>query len=121
VVAAGAPFTLCTTPLTWGEAEAHCATTGAHLARIDDEAQSRALADLAATRSTERWWIGLSDRAQEGHAAWADGAPVTFTRWSPGQPDDAACGEDCAALKPKGGAGTWSDAHCALRRPFICR
>jgi hypothetical protein len=121
VTVAGARFALCTTPLTWADAEAHCTTLGRHLARIDDEAQSRALAAVAADASTDRWWIGLSDRAQEGHAAWADGAPVTFTRWSKGQPDDAACGEDCTALKPKIGAGTWSDAHCALRRPFICR
>lgn len=120
VTAGDATFALCTTPLTWAEAEAHCQAGGRHLARIDDDAQSRALAVLAKERANDRWWIGLGDRAREGHAAWADGSPVDFTRWAKGQPDDAACGEDCAALKPKSD-GTWSDSHCALRRPFICR
>lgn len=120
VAVGDARFALCTTPLAWADAEAHCASTGRHLARIDDDAQSAALAALAKARASDRWWIGLSDRAREGHAAWADGSPVDFTRWSKGQPDDASCGEDCTALKPKSD-GTWSDGHCALRRPFICR
>ncbi len=119
----GAGFQLCRTPLTWAEAEAHCATLGAHLARSDDAEQSRGLAGLIRERGgsagNDRWWIGLSDRGREDQAAWSDGAPVGFTGWAEGQPDDAACGEDCAALRPKN--GTWSDGHCALRRPFICR
>lgn len=115
-----AAFTLCTTPLAWADAEAHCQRLGGHLARLDDDAQARALAALALERSSDRWWIGLSDRAHEGQATWADGSPVDFSHWAKGQPDDAACGEDCVALKPKSD-GTWSDGHCALRRPFICR
>ncbi len=115
-----ANFALCTTPLTWADAEAHCRRDGRHLARVDDDAQSRALASMVKGRSNDRWWIGISDRADEGRMTWADGSPVDFTRWAKGQPDDAACGEDCAALKPKSD-GTWSDGHCALRRPFICR
>ncbi len=118
--AGGARFQLCATALTWSDAEAHCQQLDGHLARIDDDAQGLALAKLAKTRSSERWWIGLSDRGHEGQTAWADGTPVGYTRWSKGQPDDAACGEDCAALKPKSD-GTWSDGHCELRRPFICR
>lgn len=113
-------FELCSPAMTWAEAEATCQARGRHLARIDDEAQSKALAAAATAVSKERWWIGLADRGAEGHLAWADGTAVGFTRWSKGQPDDAACGEDCAALKP-GPRGTWSDGHCALRRPFICR
>lgn len=120
VAVGGVGFHLCRTPLTWSDAEAVCRGLGAHLARLDDEAQTQAVAALALTRSAERWWIGLSDRAREGTAAWADGAPVTFTHWSRGQPDDAACGEDCAALKPRRG-GAWSDGHCEQRRPFVCR
>jgi hypothetical protein len=118
--AGGVRFELCARPMTWSEAEATCVARGLHLARIDDAAQADALAAAARERSKERWWIGLHDRAAEGTPAWVDGSPVTYTRWAKGQPDDAACGEDCAALKVKTGA-TWSDAHCEMRRPFICR
>lgn len=116
----GATFYLCREPRTWDDAAAACRRDGLHLARIDDEAQARALATAAGARTTERWWIGLSERGAEGSWTWADGAPAGFTYWRKGQPDDAACGEDCAALRPKG-AGTWSDGHCAQRRPYVCR
>lgn len=116
----GVRFALCTTPMSWSDAEAVCQGRGGHLARLDDEAPARALSERAMARRAERWWIGLSDRVREGAPAWADGSAVGFTRWAKGQPDDAACGEDCAALKPRSG-GAWSDGHCELRRPFLCR
>jgi hypothetical protein len=113
-------FALCPTPRTWDDAAAACRQDGLQLARLDDADQVAAIAEAARAISSERWWIGLSDRTAEGTWAWADGAPVGFTRWRKGQPDDAACGEDCAALRPKG-RGTWSDGHCAQRRPYVCR
>lgn len=34
-------------------------------------------------------WIGLSDAAQEGSFQWVTGEPLTFTRWIPGEPNNA--------------------------------
>ncbi len=74
----------------------------------------------ARARNDTRWWIGLSDRSEESHFAWHDGAPVEITYWSRGEPDKDACNQDCAALKADAG-GTWHDTHCGQHEPFICR
>lgn len=38
----------------------------------------------------EDWtWIGLTDEVQEGIFQWVTGEPVTFTRWIPGEPNNA--------------------------------
>lgn len=73
-------------------------------------------------------WIGLSDGVQEGNFVWLDGAPVNYTNWSPGepnnlipsccnipiigcQPPDIRCqnGEDCVQMY---GDGSWNDFGC---------
>ncbi|MFM5960546.1 MAG: lectin-like protein, partial [Dolichospermum sp.] len=57
---------------------------------------------------TERLWIGLTDEVTEGTFKWANGEAVTYTNWSPGQPDDNFGGQDYAYinfLNP----GKWDD------------
>lgn len=50
-----------------------------------------------------RWiWIGL----ERDFSEWADGSPVGYENWFPGQPDDADPGEDYAHL---GYYGMWND------------
>ncbi len=34
-------------------------------------------------------WIGLSDETQEGNFQWVTGEPLSFTRWIPGEPNNA--------------------------------
>ncbi len=73
-------------------------------------------------------WIGLSDAAQEGTFIWLDGAPVNYTNWASGEPNDlhpSCCnipiigcqpadircsdGEDCVQMY---GSGDWNDLGC---------
>ena len=35
------------------------------------------------------FWIGASDDKIEGEFLWDDGAPVEYTNWADGQPDNA--------------------------------
>lgn len=116
----GATFYLCDLPMPWTEAAAFCEAQGHTLARIDSEEQSRRLYQAAARREDDRWWIGLSDRAEEDRFQWRDGAPLEFTYWSRGEPDNDACNQDCAALKQDAN-GKWHDTHCGQHEPFICR
>jgi hypothetical protein len=116
----GVAFHLCNLPMPWTEAAAFCAAQGHGLARIDTPEQSRRLYQAARARSDDRWWIGLSDRGQESHFEWHDGAPVEITYWSRGEPDNDACNQDCAALKADAD-GKWHDTHCGQHEPFICR
>ena len=46
-----------------------------------------------------------------------DGAPVNFTNWADGEPNDAGSGEDCAYLYDD---GTWNDGRCSKDGAYIC-
>jgi hypothetical protein len=43
---------------------------------------------LRSTFGSDYLWIGLNDAAQEGVWRWSNGEAVTYTRWSPGEPND---------------------------------
>lgn len=121
VIAEGATFSLCDRPMRWADAAAHCAAAGASLARLESAAQSAQVFQAArAIDPRARWWIGLSDAAQEGRFVWVDGAPVDLTGWARGQPDNGSCNQDCAALL-RNGSGRWQDRHCGQHQPFVCR
>ncbi len=116
----GVTFHLCSMPMTWHDAAKFCESQGHTLARVDNPQQAAALFRLATRQRKDKWWIGLSDHANEGVFRWADGKATEYTRWSKGEPDNSACNQDCAAINKRGG-GKWHDTHCAMRHPFICR
>lgn len=116
----GELFHLCELPMPWAEAAAFCDAKGLTLARIDSVEQSRELRRAADEHDRERWWIGLSDRDEEGVFRWRDGAALEWAHWARKQPDNDGCNQDCVALK-KRGDGTWHDTHCGQHRAFICR
>ncbi len=116
----GATFAFCAFERSWPDAEAYCQAMGAHLARFDTKYQARAVYDAAEERDLSRLWIGLHDRGRENHFEWVDGTAVDFVYWKRDQPDNNACGEDCAAMS-EGRRGRWYDTACNLARPFVCR
>jgi Lectin C-type domain len=61
-------------------------------------------------------YIGLNDIATEGSFAWADGAPVTYLNWAPGQPNNQG-GEDATQMFAVGGA--WNDIHTGSILPAV--
>ena len=119
VTAEGARFALCDFPRSWSEAAAFCRARGAVLAFLDSKRQARALQALAEDVHEEDWWIGLNDRQKEGEARYVQ-STSSFRYWASGEPDDYACGEDCAALK-EDAKGRFRDLHCARPLPFVCR
>lgn len=43
-------------------------------------------------------WIGLNDAGHEGTFTWSSGQSVSYTNWSPGQPDNARGDENYAMM-----------------------
>jgi hypothetical protein len=121
IEAGGVTFALCELPMSWGDAAAFCMARGGALARIDSREQSQALyREARRLDGKSRWWIGLHDRTAEGSFEWIDGAPLSFTGWARGEPNNDTCNQDCAALKRRGD-GAWHDTHCGQAQPFVCR
>merc|ERR1712190_346451 len=73
------------------------------------------------------YWIGLSDRENEGQWEWSDMSPVDYTNWYPGEPNDHKHdhnGEDCGMLYASelrtGGTGKWNDVPCSRTYRPLC-
>lgn len=57
--------------------------------------------------SQNQFLIGFTDRDNEGTFAWMDGSPVSFTAWSPGEPNNV--GNEDFTVMNWGANGTWND------------
>lgn len=92
----------------------------AHLATVNDADENSWIANTfrpLTGKDDPQLWIGLNDRAKEGHFVWTDHEPVSFTYWFPGEPSnttnaDAPHGEDAVAIRGPLDAspdGSWND------------
>jgi hypothetical protein len=115
----GRVFHFCNWPMPWHEAEALCQRKGLVLARVDSRPLSRELYREASRIARLAWWIGYSDRDEEGRFRWQEGDTGAFTFWDKRQPNNRSCNEDCVALR-EGKKGRWHDSPCHQHRPFIC-
>lgn len=97
--------------LSGNAAQAYAKTFGANLVSIQSQAENDALAaSLAKNFAGQVIWIGLSDETTEGTFTWYDGAPVTYTNWPPGEPNDGGgTNEDCVQIFVD---GKWNDLAC---------
>ncbi|XP_062598632.1 perlucin-like [Saccostrea cucullata] len=113
---------------TWPEAEAYCMSMNSMLTEIETnvennflESRLRAIHNHTSTTDQNEvsYWLGGNDIEIEGVFKWVKSdAPLIFTDWNPGQPDDAN-GEDCMELR---GAFHyhWNDLPCTVPHHFIC-
>ncbi len=62
-----------------------------------------------------RWWIGLSDKADEGTFVWVDGTPLGYEDWGTTEPNDFF-GEDCVTANDN----AWRDEACDGDHRFVC-
>ncbi len=113
-------FLFCTTPATWADAQAACASWGYHLADVEDAAEEAWLwAAAEALDPGSAWWHGANDRGTEGTFAWDGGADTSWSHWRAGEPNDYGGGEDCAAFADDGG-GAWNDKACTFTYAYVC-
>uniref|UniRef100_A0A672YM78 C-type lectin domain-containing protein n=1 Tax=Sphaeramia orbicularis TaxID=375764 RepID=A0A672YM78_9TELE len=96
---------------TWETARSDCRKKSADLVIINTKEEQDFISAL-----NKQYWIGLSDREQEGTWTWVDGSPVTLSFWHTGEPNNSG-GEDCGETVTY---GQWNDQRCDYHRPWIC-
>lgn len=102
------------TSMTGAQAQAFANNFGANLISIQNQAENdcimNALNNLNDPTVSSIIWIGFSDEITEGSFIWYDGAPITYTNWAPGEPNNVGpSGEDCVQIYPN---GSWNDLPC---------
>jgi hypothetical protein len=140
-------YVLRATPRTWAQARDDCASDGAHLVTVNSQGRTEEqfLAENAFVwmlgGAIEKW-IGATDGRQSNQTgngtpyAWITGEPMTYDRWSGGQPNNAQsacmdgapcpcgdmCWEHCGFLwdPDNDEPGTWNDRHCEHLVAYVC-
>ncbi|XP_055622027.1 C-type lectin 37Da-like [Toxorhynchites rutilus septentrionalis] len=114
----------------WFKAFEFCRSIGMQLATIRSRDENDAIARYI--QDTDKYndvsstfWIGGSDLAEEGTFSWMPtGRLVTFSNWSPGEPNNAFGSEHCTQLVyiPRfEQRWTWNDNNCTdLYIYFVC-
>lgn len=70
---------------------------------------------VASRVSAEQFWIGLTDRENEGDWVWITGEPLTYTNWQDEEPNNARGGEDVAAWNESG----WNDTLNEEEKQYV--
>lgn len=98
--------------MTGPAAQAYAQTFGANLISVQSAAENAALLTALSNQgyAGQVIWIGFGDGASEGNFTWYDGAPVNYSNWAPGEPNNAGGDEDCTQIYPD---GSWNDLNCA--------
>jgi hypothetical protein len=90
----------------WVSARNYCSESGGYLVSIRNATENEFVRQLALSEcETNNFFIGLSDELVEGEFVWADGSPLNYTNWSPGEPSDTE-GEDYVEMWQQ---GQWND------------
>jgi hypothetical protein len=98
---------------TWTASQTAAVALGGNLATINDAAENAWVFGTFAGFGgvTNRFlWIGLNDVALEGTFVWANGEPLNFTNWVPGEPNNTGGNENFVAMYPIAFlGGQWND------------
>ena len=106
---------------TWNDAQQVCESWNSSLTSIHSGAESDFILGQVRSTNTSEFWIGLTDRANEGSFEWVDGSDMTYTNWAEGQPDDFESNQDCGIFVLTWAFG-WDDDKCFdTTNPFVCR
>ncbi|KAF1382913.1 hypothetical protein PFLUV_G00148760 [Perca fluviatilis] len=105
----------------WEKGRQDCRERGADLVVIESSEEQTFLSEFI--KKDTLYWIGLTDRDEEGTWKWVDGTPLTLKNWRTEQPDnglgDPQWGEeDCAHIGPY--TAEWNDMSCEKVMYWIC-
>lgn len=96
---------------TWAQAKNSCASLGAHLATISDQAENDFIFNKIFSGFVDGAWIGGSDAQTEGTWKWITGEQWSYTNWNPPvEPNNGDGGDPQNSLAIVGSwGGTWDD------------
>ena len=97
----------------WTNSETEAVTLGGHLVTISDAEENAWVLSTFSNYEdiTRSLWVGFNDIAVEGDWVWTSGETVTYTNFSPGNPDNVN-NEDYAYMIPP--SGMWNDGQNGL-------
>ena len=108
----GNDYQLTSSAQSWEQAQAEAVSLGGNLVTINNAAEETWLTQTFS--NTERFWIGLTDRNQEGNFQWVNGENTTYRNWATGEPNDYkfrgefTAGEDYVQMN-FAGSKKWND------------
>ncbi|MBS0206478.1 MAG: protein kinase [Planctomycetes bacterium] len=111
--------------LTWKEAQAKCQSLGGNLVVIDNDYENKFVGNLIASLAWQDSWIGISRNQNDRTWNTPNGQAVTYSNWSPGQPDNKNGEEHFGLMSNRGTqAWRWSDqsnrASANFQPGFVC-
>ena len=108
----------------WTASQAEARSLGGNLATVGSLSENQWIYDTFADPggAGRNLWIGFNDVVAEGGFEWASGAPVSFTNWSLGEPNNLSIDgdpqdyvhiwgkfADIALMPAVRAPGTWND------------
>ena len=113
----------------WKGSELYCQSRDGHLAAVTSLEIHNFLMKKVDKDENGRdtwFWIGGSDKEQEGNWEWTDGSVWNFPHWADQpypwkQPSGTGFDHDCLQIYNHGYAQNgWNDQSCSLKYRFIC-
>lgn len=101
----GSEYSLTDNSTTWELAEAEAVAALGHLVTINDASEQTHL--IGSYSSSNNYWIGFTDRVDEGVWKWISGQTWTYTNWNTQEPNNS--GNEDYAVMNWGSGGTWGD------------
>ncbi len=98
---------LFTNPASWLDAQSQAQALGGNLVTINDIEEQQWINQTFGTR-LRGFWLGLTDKDEEGNWKWISSEPVTYKNWYPGEPNNGGGNEDYALTWH---GGSWNDAN----------
>jgi len=108
-----------TDAMNYDDAQQFCADNGGHLAEPRSKKETKVINNkIDRFGSNVNYWIGLTDRANEGSFVWgSDGSEATYTNWNGREPNNMR-NEDCAHIRTNKN-NEWNDSKCNQKSSSI--
>merc|ERR1711962_1122372 len=99
--------------ITWDASEAECKKldTRSYLPSVGSQLEQDYIAQYAKDANI---YLRATDKDKEGQWKWTDGRPWTYTKWAPGEPNNAIGGtEHCLEMRSSKLKNEWNDVPCS--------
>ncbi|MCI6189283.1 MAG: GBS Bsp-like repeat-containing protein, partial [Clostridium sp.] len=105
--------------MAWEVAKEYCKNKGGNLAIIDSKEKNDVISELIKDGTKDAYFLGASDKENEGNWNWINGENINYANWGNTQPDNYKNSEDYLEISKRD--GKWNDLYSMdSGRGFIC-